>query len=193
MKEETEMRKLVSFTHLTLDGITAGPNGELDWAKVEPEIAADVDARLNEVGTVVYGKVTYGMMGGYWPTVPANPDSTPHELSHAAWVEAIPKLVISRSLERADWNNTTLIRENVADALRAEKQKPGGPLMVFGSPRLVHVLARLELVDEYLIYLNPIVLGGGTPLFELGHEAKLTLVETKVFQAGVVALRYTIV
>lgn len=186
------MRKLVSFTHLTLDGMTAGPNGELDWANVEPEIAADVDARLKEVGTVVYGKVTYGMMSSYWPTVPGAPDSSAHELSHAAWVEAIPKLVISRSLEQADWNNTTLIRENVADAIQAQKQKPGGPLMVFGSPRLVHVLARLGLVDEYLIYLNPVTLGGGAPLFEPGREAKLSLVETKAFQAGVVALRYAV-
>lgn len=186
------MRKLVSFTHLSLDGYACGPAGELEWANVEPEIAGDVDARLKEVGAAVYGRVVYGMMLGYWPTVSSNPESTPHDRSHMAWVEAIPKLLVSRSLERADWNNTTLIRGNVADAIREQKAQPGGSLMVFGSPRLVHLLARLGLVDEYLIYLNPVVLGGGTPLFEAGQAMKLNLVESKPFQAGVVALRYAV-
>lgn len=187
------MRKLISFTHLTLDGYACGPHGELAWANIEPEIAADVDARLKAVGAAVYGRVVYGMMAGYWPTVTTDPDSTGHERRHAAWVEAIPKLVVSRTLERADWNNTTLIRNDVAGAIRAEKQKPGGDLMVFGSPRLVHVMARLELVDEYLIYLNPVTLGGGTPLFEPGQPATpLKLLESKSFDAGVVMLRYDV-
>jgi len=185
------MRKVISFTHLSLDGYANGPQGELEWANVTPEIAADVDARLHTVGTAVYGRVVYGMMAGYWPTVTADPDSTEHDRSHRAWVEAIPKLVISRSLERADWNNTTLIRDDVAGVVNAEKHRPGGDLMVFGSPRLVHVLARLGLVDEYLIYLNPVVLGGGTPLFEPGEPAaQLTLLESRAFGVGVTLLRY---
>ncbi|WP_168734938.1 dihydrofolate reductase family protein [Deinococcus sp. KSM4-11] len=186
------MRKLVSFTHLTLDGYVCGPQGELEWANVAPEIAADVDVRLTAVGAAVYGRVVYGMMEGYWPTVNANPDSTEHDRAHMAWVEAIPKVVISRTLDRADWNNTILIREDVAGQVGALKAQPGGDLMVFGSPRLVHVLAQLGLVDEYLIYLNPVTLGGGTPLFEAGQATKLTLLETKAFQEGVVMLRYTV-
>ncbi|WP_407572780.1 dihydrofolate reductase family protein [Deinococcus altitudinis] len=184
-------RKLVSFVHLTLDGYACGPHGELEWANVEPEIAADVDARLKAVGTAVYGREVYGMMAGYWPTVRANPDSSEHDRSHMAWVEAIPKVVISRSLDRADWNNTTLIREHVAEQVNALKAQPGGDLMVFGSPRLVHLLARLSLIDEYLIYLNPALLGGGTPLFEPGQPPfPLTLLESRAFGAGVVVLRY---
>lgn len=185
-------RNLVSFVHLSLDGYVNGPNGELAWANVVPEIAADVDERLKAVGTVVYGREVYGMMAGYWPTVNGDPDSTGHERTHAAWVEAIPKVVISRSLERAEWNNTTVIREDVVGAVNALKAQPGGPLMVFGSPRLVHVLAGLGLIDEYLIYLNPVTLGGGTPLFGPGHAATLTLLESKTFAAGVVMLRYAI-
>jgi len=185
------MRKVISFTHLSLDGYANGPQGELEWANVAPEIATDVDARLSTVGTVVYGRVVYGMMAGYWPAVAADPDSTDHDRTHMAWVEAIPKLVVSRSLDRADWNNTTLIRDDVSGAIQAEKRKSGGDLMVFGSPRLVHVLARLGLIDEYLIYLNPTVLGGGTPLFEPGQPAaQLTLLESQVFDAGVTLLRY---
>lgn len=185
------MRKLVSFTHLSLDGYACGPQGELEWANVAPAIAADVDARLRSVGTVVYGRQVYGMMSYWWPTVLAAPDSSPHDRAHAQWVEAIPKLVVSRSLERADWNNTALVRDDVAGAVQAEKHKPGGDLMVFGSPRLVQVLAGLGLVDEYLIYLNPVLLGGGTPLFEGGRSpAALTLLESRAFDEGVVALRY---
>lgn len=184
-------RKLVAFVHLSLDGYANGPQGELEWADVSPEIASDVDARLSTVGAAVYGRVVYGMMAGYWPSVNANPDSTEHDRAHMAWVEAIPKLVVSRSLERADWNNTTLIRDDVAGTFQAEKLKPGGDLMVFGSPRLVHVLARLDLIDEYLIYVNPVVLGGGTPLFEPGQPGRpLTLLESRPFGTGVTVLRY---
>ncbi|GHF46932.1 dihydrofolate reductase [Deinococcus metalli] len=184
-------RKLISFTHMTLDGYVNGPQGELGWANVEPEIAADVDARLGRVGAAVYGRVVYGMMAGYWPTVKDDPDSTDHDRAHMAWVEAIPKVVISRSLERAEWNNTTLIRGDVAGHVAALKAQPGGDLMVFGSPRLVHVLAALDLIDEYLIYVNPVTLGGGTPLFEPGRPAAtLTRLETKAFDAGVTVLRY---
>ena len=183
-------RTLISFVHLTLDGFVNGPQGELHWANVEPEIAADVDERLETVGAAVYGREVYGMMAGYWPTVPGNPDSTEHERTHAAWVEAIPKVVISRTLERAEWHHTTLIWDDVAARVQALKAQPGGPLMVFGSPRLVHVLAELGLVDEYLIYLNPVTLGGGTPLFAPGHAGTLELLESKAFGAGVVMLRY---
>ncbi|WP_412027160.1 dihydrofolate reductase family protein [Deinococcus yunweiensis] len=183
-------RKLISFTHITLDGYVNGPNGELEWANVEPEISADVDARLKPVGTAVYGREVYGMMAGYWPTVQDNPDSSEHDRMHMAWVEAIPKVVISRTLEKADWNNTTVIREDVAQRVQELKAQPGGDLMIFGSPRLVHVLADLELIDEYLIYLNPVTLGGGTPLFAPGREMTLSLLESKSFDAGVVMLRY---
>lgn len=185
------MRKVLSFVHLSLDGYANGPQGELEWANVTAEIASDVDARLKHVGTAVYGREVYGMMAGYWPTVATDPDSTEHERSHMVWVEAIPKLVISRSLERADWHNTTLIRDDVAAAIRAEQHRPGGDLMIFGSPRLVHVLARLDLIDEYVIYLNPVVLGGGTPLFEPEMPATpLTLLESRAFGVGVTLLRY---
>ena len=141
----------------------------------------------------MYGRITYEMMHSYWPTVPSNPESSPRDLAHAAWVENIPKVVVSRLLDRADWTNTTLIRENIEDQIGQLKRQPGGDLMIFGSPRLIHLLARLNLVDEYLMYVNPVTLGGGVPLFEAGmNETKLGLLETKRFDAGVVALRYEV-
>ncbi len=94
-------RKLVAFVHLSLDGYACGPKGELEWANVEPEIAADVDTRLKAVGTAVYGRVVYGMMAGYWPTVNANPDSTEHDRAHLAVGQESGK---TNHVER--WNNT---------------------------------------------------------------------------------------
>jgi dihydrofolate reductase len=184
------MRKIVSFTHVSLDGFVCGPNGELGWANVGDEIRNDVETHLRKIGAAMYGRVTYGMMAGYWPTVPSNPDSTAWDLAHAAWVENLPKIVVSRSLERADWNNTILIRDHIAEEMGKLKQQPGGELMIFGSPKLTHLLARLGLVDEYLMYVNPVVLGAGTPLFEAGGMGKFMLLEEKRFDAGVIALRY---
>jgi dihydrofolate reductase len=185
------MRKIVSFTHVSLDGFVCGLNGELGWVNIGDEIGADVDIRLQKIGAAIYGRVTYGMMAGYWPTVPLNPDSSARDLAHATWVEDLPKIVVSRSLERTDWNNTTLIRDHVAEQIEKLKQQPGDDLMVFGSPKLTHLLAQLGLVDEYLMYLNPTLVGAGTPLFEAGSKpGGLKLLEEKVFDAGVIALRY---
>ena len=187
------MRKIVSFTHVSLDGFVCGLNGELEWVNVGDEIYADVEPRLHKIGAAVYGRVTYGMMAGYWPTVPSNPDSSARDLAHAAWVEEIPKIVVSRSLEKAEWNNTTLIRDHVAEEIGKLKQQSGDDLMIFGSPKLTHLLAQLGLVDEYLMYLNPVVIGAGTPLFEVGSKpSSLKLLEEKRFDAGVIALRYTL-
>ena len=185
------MRKIVSFMHVSLDGYVAGPNGELAWVNIGGEVSTDVDTRLRAIGTAMYGRTTYQMMEGYWPTVPANPASSTRDLEHAHWVEQIPKVVISNSLEAVTWNNTTLIRDQITEKLEVLKQQPGGEIMIFGSPRLTHALARLNLIDEYLCYLNPVILGSGTPLFEGAQQpVKLELREEKRFDAGVIALRY---
>ncbi len=187
------MRKIVSFTHVSLDGFVCGLNGELDWVNTSAEIFADVEPRLHKIGAAMYGRVTYGMMHGYWSTVPSNPDSSARDRAHAAWVTDIPKIVVSRSLEKADWNNTNLIRDQVAKEIEILKQQSGNDLMIFGSPKLTHLLAGFDLVDEYLIYLNPVVIGAGTPLFEAGGKPNnLTLLEEKRFDAGVIALRYAV-
>jgi dihydrofolate reductase len=187
------MRKIVSFTHVSLDGFVCGLNGELEWFNIGDEIYADVELRLQKIGAAVYGRVTYGMMAGYWRTVPSNPDSSARDRAHAAWVEEIPKVVVSRSLEQVDWNNTSLIRADVAEEIGKLKQQPGNELMIFGSPKLTHLLAELGLVDEYLIYLNPVVVGAGTPLFAAGDKpSRLKLLEEKRFDAGVIALRYAL-
>lgn len=185
------MRTVISLMHVSLDGFTAGPNGELDWAIVDEEAYKDVADLLRTVDTALYGRVTYQMMEGYWPTVPANPASTKDELQHAHWVENIDKIVFSRTLETVEWNNTRLVRENTADEIVRLKQQPGKDLMIFGSPSIVHTLARQGLIDEYRINVNPVVLGGGIPLFkDLKERMHLKLLGSRVFQSGVIGLHY---
>jgi dihydrofolate reductase len=187
-----KMSKIVSFTHVSLDGFACGLNGELAWAQIGEEIQNDVSAFLATAGAAIYGRVTYGMMHGYWPTVLGNPSVSARDVEHARWVEAIPKIVISRSLEGADWNNTTVIRDNVVERLDEFKRSQDGDLVIFGSPKTTHLLANLGVVDEYLIYLNPVTIGAGVPLFEAEANSKLALLKEKRFEAGVVALRYAL-
>jgi dihydrofolate reductase len=133
------------------------------------------------------------MMVGYWPTVLDNPNATPEERHHAEWVEKVEKVVFSRTMDKATWNNTTLIKENIAEEVAKIKQRPGERMVIFGSPRLTHSLARLGLVDQYRININPVFIGSGMPLFEKNQpEVKLTLVESKSFTNGVIAALYQV-
>jgi len=186
-----QARKVISLMHVSLDGFTAGPNGELEWAIVDEESYADVADLLTTVDTALYGRVTYQMMEGYWPTVSANPASTEDERHHARWIEQVQKIVFSRTLDSVTWNNTRLVKENIAEETARLKQLPGEDLMIFGSPSIVHALTQRGVIDEYRINVNPIVLGGGTPLFkERAGSIALELLEAKTYRSGVVGLHY---
>lgn len=185
------MRKVISFMHVSLDGFTAGPNGELEWAIVDEELNPYVDALFRNVDTAIYGRVTYLGMQSYWPTVLNDPAAPPRDRAHARWVEDVAKIVFSTTLARAEWKNTRLIKDHIAEEIEALKQQPGRDLMIFGSPGLTHTFMRLGLIDEYRLFLNPILLGGGNPLFQdIKKWTKLKLLGTKTFQAGVVELHY---
>lgn len=185
------MRKVVLFMHLSLDGFAAGPHGELDWISYDEELVKHAESIAATVGTAVYGRVTYQMMESYWPTVLTNPSSTKHEIDHARWVENISKIVFSKSLKKVEWNNTTLIKENIAEELLKLKQQPGKDLVIFGSPGLAQTLVRMGLIDEYRLTVNPVVLGSGIPLFvDVKDKISLKLLETKSFRSGVVGLHY---
>ncbi|HEY0757395.1 MAG TPA: dihydrofolate reductase family protein [Ktedonobacteraceae bacterium] len=185
------MRKVISFMHVSLDGFTTGPNGELEWAIVDEELNPYADELFKGVDTALYGRVTYLGMQSYWPTVLTNPEATPREFAHARWVEDISKIVFSTTLARAEWKNSRLIKDQIPQEIAALKHQPGRDLMIFGSPHLTHTFIHMDLIDEYRLFLNPIVLGGGTPLFQdIKTWTKLKLLDTKTFQAGVIALHY---
>ncbi len=177
--------------HTSLDGFVAGPNGELDWISYDEELEKYAAELVSNVGSPLYGRVTYQMMESYWPSVLKNPASTKYELEHAQWVENIDKVVFSKTLQKVEWKNTRLIKENIAEEIRKLKQQPGNDLVIFGSPGLAQTFMRLDLIDEYRLTVNPVVLGRGIPLFkEIKERINLKLINAKTFNSGVVGLHY---
>ena len=182
------MRKLIALMHLSLDGFCAGPKGEMDWITLNDAIFADAHAMIETMGAAVYGHTTYNMMRGYWPKLLDKADADPGQRKHAHWVERIPKLTFSRSLQSSDWNNVFLFRD--AGEMLELKKQDGAPMLIFGSPSLTHAFMALDVIDEYWLFQNPMLLGAGTPFFRGQPKTRLRLVEAKPFPGGVVRLHY---
>ena len=182
------MRKLISLMHVSLDGFCAGPKGEMDWIGLNEAIFADVHGMIATAGAAVYGRTTYGMMRGYWPTLLDKDDADPKQRAHARWVEQIPKLTFSRTLERSDWNNVRLFRD--AGEMLELKKQDGAPMLIFGSPGLTRAFMAADFIDEYWLYQNPVLLGAGIEYYHAARQTRLKLVEAKPFPGGVVRLHY---
>lgn len=184
------MRKLFAFNNITLDGYFAGSNGEFAWAKghIDAEFHAFiVDNAKSGGGPLVFGRVTYELMASYWPT----PRATEIDPVVAERMNNLPKIVFSRTLARASWNNTTLVKGDLAAEIRTMKREAGEPLTILGSGSLVSQLAQEGLIDEYQIVVNPVVLGGGRTMFEgIKEPLDLKLINTRAFGNGNVFLRY---
>jgi dihydrofolate reductase len=189
------MRKVISLMHISLDGFAADAGGGFDWIVYDESIAKDVqDEILATVDTAIYGRATYLGMYNYWPTVPGNPESSEGEIRHANWVQNVQKLVFSTTLDKAEWNNTRLIKKNVAEEMTKLKEQPGKNMMIFGSPRLVHTFAELGLINEYRLTISPVALGSGVPLFNGGAgNVNLKLLHSKSYDVGVIGARYEVV
>ena len=186
------MRKLVLFMHLSLDGFAAGPKGELDFLCYDEELAQWADQLVKTVGSPVYGRRTYQLMESYWPTILTKPNAPKQALAHAQWVENVPKIVFSKTLKEATWNNTRLINGNIAEEVEKLKQEPGKDLVIFGSPGLAADLMNLGLIDEYKLTVHPVILGNGISVFKNNStKSKLKLIDTTTLKSGVVTLHYT--
>ncbi|SFD42935.1 dihydrofolate reductase family protein [Spirosoma endophyticum] len=179
------MRKLVVFAHISLDGFAADSHGDLGFLSYNQELQQFADELVKTVGTSIYGKRTYQLMAGYWPTVLADPTASQPELDHARWVEQIPKIVFSTTLPSVDWLNTRLIKDNVVDQITQLKQQPGKDLVIFGSPGLAKSFMNLGLIDEYKLTLHPVLLGAGIRLFDSSSPInKLRLLASKTLASG---------
>ena len=191
------MRKIISFMHISLDGFVAGPNGEMNWIKVDEEIFDHVGKRISEGDTALYGRVTYEMMEGYWPTAADKPNASKHDIEHSKWYANVHKLVLSKTMKDAALTNTTIISDNLSDRINQIKQKGDNDILLFGSPTATHSLMRLNLIDGYWLFVNPIILGQGISLFADNPDSyrdkiKLNLVSTRPFTCGVTELNYTV-
>ncbi|HQT44688.1 MAG TPA: dihydrofolate reductase family protein [Candidatus Micrarchaeota archaeon] len=183
------MRKLIFQMMVSLDGYFEGPNRELDWhgPVVDKEYNEYAAEFLDSIDTFVFGRVTYELMAGYWPTPLALKDDP----IIASKMNSLKKIVFSRTLEKAEWNNSRLVRENPAAEIWRLKNLPGKDMAIFGSSDLSLPLIDNGLIDEYRIMVNPIVLGAGKPLFKgIKNRLKLELVGTRVFGSGLVVLFY---
>jgi dihydrofolate reductase len=181
------MGKLSVFNFITLNGYFKGPDGDLSWHKHEGEESSYASEGLASGSILLFGRVTYEMMASWWPT-PAAINSNP-EIANG--MNASEKVVFSRTLKKADWNNTKLVKDNLAAAIKKLKQLPDRPITVLGSGSLVTQLAELGLVDEYQLMIDPVALGEGTPIFSnIQHPLSLKLTNTRTFKSGVVLLCY---
>ncbi len=179
--------------HISLDGFVAGPNGELNWVKVDEELFAHVGKRISEGDTALYGRATYEMMEDYWPTAGDQPEASQHDIEHSAWYNKIHKVVLSKTINEADLTNTTVINENLSDSINAIKQQDGEDILLFGSPTATHSLIEQNLIDGYWLFVNPVILGQGIPLFtEIKDKTRLKLLNTQQFASGVVELNYVV-
>ncbi len=187
------MAKLISFMHISLDGFVAGPNGEMDWIKVDEEIFEHVGKRISTTNTALYGRVTYEMMEGYWPTAADSPNASKHDIEHSAWYQNAHKVVLSHTLEDNTSNNTTVISDEIIKRVNEIKQQNDNDILVFGSPTATHSLIDLNLIDGYWLFVNPVILGEGIPLFKnIKDKVKLKLTGTRQFASGVTELSYTL-
>lgn len=188
------MRKIISFIHISLDGFVAGPNGEMDWITVDQEIFDFVGKRISKGDTALYGRVTYQMMEGYWPTAADQPNATKHDIEHSKWYSKVHKVVLSKTLNPTDLKNTTIISNNLTDQINEIKRSGDGEdILLFGSPSATHSLLKENLIDGYWLFINPVILGRGIPLFkDITDKTKLKLLSTHLFTSGVTELNYVV-
>jgi len=178
--------------HTSLDGFAAGLQGEMRWITVNQEIFDFVEERIAQTNTALYGRVTFEMMESYWPTAADKPDASKHDKVHAAWYKDARKVVLSNTLDQSAFNNTTVIGgDNYAAAVRKIKEETTGDILLFGSPTAAHALLADSLIDECWIFVNPVLLGEGKPVFKgIKAQQSLKLVNTHVFSSGVVCLQH---
>jgi dihydrofolate reductase len=184
------MAKLVSLMHLSFDGFAATPKGEMNWITHDQTIFEHVSKYISQAGTGIYGPRTFQMMEGHWPGVLTDAQSGELEIKHARWYQSAKKIVCSRTLKHLENKEAGLINADLEAEIRKLKQQSEKDLMVFGSPRLTQSLARLDLFDEYITNVNPILLGGGIRMFEDLPRIKLDLVSATSFSSGVVGFHY---
>jgi dihydrofolate reductase len=183
------MRRIIWMMSVSLDGFMEGPGRELDWQLIDEELHRHFNEQLAAMGAFLDGRVTYELMAGFWPTADADPASSEPVAEFARIWREMPKIVYSRTLDRAGWN-TTVVREVVPEEVAALKAQAGGDLVVGGAD-LAGTFMHLGLIDEYRVYVHPVVIGRGKPMFAPSDSrTPLRLAETRAFGNGVVLLRY---
>ena len=184
------MRRLLVFNNVTMDGYFTDANSDMRWAysgNDDGEFNAFVAGNASGGGELLFGRITYEMMAGYWPT----PNAIKSNPTVAEGMNSLPKVVFSRTLDKASWSNTKLVKGGLASVVRKMKNESGKDLVILGSGSIVSQLAPSGLIDEYQIMLNPVVLGKGRTMFDgIKEKLSLKLTKTRAFGNGKVFLCY---
>jgi len=177
------MARLVAYEYVTLDGVMEAPE---DWQfpYVTDDVAELIQAQILEADAILLGRTTYEIFAASWPS------RTNNEFGIADKLNSMPKFVVSKTLQRAEWHNSTLIKGDVAKAVAELKHQLGGNIAIIGSGKLVAGLMQLAQIDEYRLMIHPVVLGSGQRLFPDGIHLSLRLIEARTFNSGVVLVRY---
>ncbi|MGK5518606.1 dihydrofolate reductase family protein [Micromonospora sp. URMC 107] len=183
------MRKIVYGVHQSLDGFIEGPNGEFDWPEMGPELSAFSLEQCGRAGAFLYGRRVWEMMAGYWPQAESISDH-PHDLAFVPIWRRTPKVVLSRTLTAAEHGARVVGGDDLATEVTALKEQPGGDLLLNGGADAAAALTDLGLIDEYQIFVHPVVLGGGKPVFAATERMGLRLAESRTFDGRAVLLRY---
>jgi dihydrofolate reductase len=185
------MRNLIFFMHISLDGFVAGLNGEMDWINLDESMFDFIATMTNKADTALYGRVTYEMMQSYWPTAGEEPNASKHDKEHSTWYNKVSKIVLSKTINDSGLHNTKVISDQLSDNINKIKQQDGKNILIFGSPRASQSLLNQDLIDEFWLFVNPVILGQGMPLFKnITGTTKLKFVESKTFACGVIAIHY---
>jgi dihydrofolate reductase len=186
------MRKVTYAMFASLDGYIEDRNGTLDWSIPDEELHQYVNDLERDVDTYLYGRRLYEIMAGYWPTAESDPDATDYTIEYARIWNPMAKVVFSRSLQHVE-HNARLVREDIAAEVSRLKSLPGKDLTL-GGASLAESFFRLGLVDEVQVYIHPVILGGGKPMFRNRDDAlHLRLLDVRSFSSGVVHVKYSVV
>ncbi|HVI43481.1 MAG TPA: dihydrofolate reductase family protein [Chitinophaga sp.] len=190
------MRKVIVSMNVTLDGFISGPDNELDWhfESWTPDMGERLTKELSMTDTILLGRNTYEAMAQYWPGRATDLLCPRDDVAYAVMMNRHYKAVYSKTLKIARWNNSRLIKGNLNDEIKQLKQfrhEQEKDIIVYGSGRLVATLIELNLIDEYQLWIHPVLLGKGKPLFrELKERREMRLIQSKSFKSGVVLLHY---
>ena len=189
------VRKLIVSMNVTLDGFMAGPNAELDWhfRSWTEDMNVSICQELAQADTIILGRVTYLAMANYWPSKAGYLSCAREDIAFAEMMNRYKKIVFSKTIRSTTWNNSEIVKGDITGIISTLKNCAGKHMIIYGSGKLVNSLMRANLIDEYVLWVHPVLLGKGKPFFLIvNDELKMELIERKTFTSGVVALRYAV-
>jgi dihydrofolate reductase len=178
--------------HVSLDGFVGGPKGEMNWIKLDDQLFAFVKEFTDNADTAMYGRNTWKMMDNYWPAAADKPNATAHDREHSVWYNTVDKIVLSNTMQGQSAGKTTFIGGDITNQVKALKQKNGKDILIFGSPSVVRTLMKDNLIDDYWLFVNPVILGQGISMYSrLDNKIELVHRATREFPCGVTAMHFT--